>query len=117
MVRRLIYLVAMVAALASAGERAWACDRATAALVQPQVLSLAPAEVVVPLTLQPATPLAVAPLAVAPLAVVPLEARQVIVPLGGHRVAVRSSTATIVRPLVVRPSRARSVTRVRTLVR
>jgi hypothetical protein len=109
MLRRFCCFVALAASLlAVGGKPAGACDRAVA-VVQSQVLGFAPAQV--------ASPIVVAPLAVTPLTVVPLEA-----PLVGVQVHSRGAVAlravrVAARPVVVKPNRARSVTRVRTIVR
>ncbi|RIK84408.1 MAG: hypothetical protein DCC68_01640 [Planctomycetota bacterium] len=95
----------MVAAERSAA----ACDRA---VVSTRAVDCVVGHVSVPLATT-----TVSPLVVAPLAVVPLEAPVVLQDYGRSAVAVRTVRGVAVRPLVVRPSRARSVTRVRTVVR
>ncbi len=109
MLRCLYCFVVLAASLLTAGGKsAVACDRAVA-VVQSRVFGVAPAQVV--------SPLVVAPLAVTPLTVVPLEGPAVVVQLQGRRdVAVRA-VRVAARPVLVKPSRARSVTRVRTVVR
>jgi hypothetical protein len=109
MLSRSCCFVALVASLfAAGGKPAVACDRAVA-LVQPQVFGFSPAQV--------ASPIVVAPLAVTPLTVVPLEAPAVVLEARGRGAVALRAVRVASRPVVVRPSRARSVTRVRTVVR
>jgi hypothetical protein len=109
MLRRLCCFVALVASLlAAGGKQAVACDRAVA-VVQSQVFGFAPAQV--------ASPIVVAPLAVAPLTVVPLEAPLVGVQVHGRGDVALRAVRVAARPVMMKPSRARSVTRVRTIVR
>lgn len=109
MLGRLCCFVALVASLfAAGGKPAVACDRAVA-LVQPQVFGFAPTQV--------AAPIVVAPLVVTPLMVMPLEAPAVVLQVHGRGDVALPVVRVTARPVVVRPSRARSVTRVRTVVR
>lgn len=102
------FVVLAAASVAAGGQSAVACDRAVA-VVQSRVFVVAPAHVV--------SPLVVAPLAVTPLTVVPLEVPPVVVQLHGRRDVAARAVRVAARPVIVKPSRARSVTRVRTVVR
>lgn len=93
----------------AAGRSAAACDRV---VVRSRAVDCGLGHVSAPLAVT-----TVSPLVVAPLAVVPLEAPVVLQDYGRAAVAVRTVRGVAVRPLVVRPSRSRSVTRVRTVVR
>jgi len=114
MLRRSYCFVVLAASLlAASGKSAVACDGAVA-VVQSRVFGVAPAQVVSPLVV---APLMVAPLTVVPLTVVPLEVPPVVVQLQGHRDVVVRAVRGAARPVIVKPNRVRSVTRVRTIVR
>jgi hypothetical protein len=108
MLRRVFGCVLAIGVMASVHcGTATACDRVVT-LVQPQFHGQVFGAPTVPLNAPVVVaPLTLTPLVAAPVAVVPVEAA----PLAVQRVRVSSRTVN------VKPSRARSVTRVRTFVR